>query len=111
RASQLAETVGSGTGVLKFATLGQNSTITLPDPGVSGAATVCYQSSTSCGFATGSSGSYIQNGTSIQTNANYAIRSAATGSVGAVIQGASGQTADLLQLQSWNGSSATTVFS
>jgi hypothetical protein len=85
-----------------------SKTITLPDE----TGTLCIQSSTSCGFATGSGdGDYIQNGTTVQTNANFAIRSAATGSVGAVVQGASGQTADLLQLQSWNGSTATTVFS
>jgi hypothetical protein len=111
RAGQLAATVGSGTGVLKFGTLNQDSTITLPDPGVSGAATVCYQGSTACGFVTGASTNFIQNGTSVQTGANFAIRSAAAGSVGAVIQGFNGQTADLLDLQTWNGTSATTVVS
>ncbi|MET0779432.1 MAG: hypothetical protein ABWY71_01220, partial [Candidatus Saccharimonadales bacterium] len=111
RAGQLASLAGSFTGVLQFAnTFGQDSTITLPDPGAS-TATVCYQGSASCGFVTGTSAGFIQNGTAVQTGANFNIRSAATGSVGAVVQGANGQTADLLQLQSWNGTTATNVFS
>jgi hypothetical protein len=111
RAQRLASLNGSFNGVLEFASsFGQDTTITLPDPGA-GTATVCYQGSTSCGFATGTTGSFIQNGTSVQTNANFNIRSAAIGSVGAVVQGANGQTADLLQLQSWNGTTATNVFS
>ncbi|HTH72633.1 MAG TPA: hypothetical protein VL737_04705 [Candidatus Pristimantibacillus sp.] len=72
--------------------------------------TLCVQNSVNCGFVTGTTASFIQNGTSVQTNANFNIRSAGTGSVGGVIQGANGQTADLLDLQSWNGTSATTVF-
>jgi hypothetical protein len=111
RAGQLASLAGSFTGVLKFAnSFGQDSTITLPDPGAS-TATVCYQGSASCGFLTGTAAGFIQNGTTVQTGANFNIRSAATGSVGAVVQGANGQTADLLQLQSWNGTTATNVFS
>lgn len=111
RAGQLASLSGANTAVLQFAgTINQDSTITLPDPGAGGTATVCYQSSTSCGFAAGTAASYIQNGTSVQTGANFAIRSNATGSVAGVIQGANGQTADLLDVQSWNGTSATTVF-
>jgi hypothetical protein len=59
---------------------------------------------TSSGCTAGSgSGSYIQNGTATQTNANFNIRSAAIGSVAAVIEGANGQTADLLDVQSFNG--------
>lgn len=52
------------------------------------------------------SGNYIQNGTSIQTNTNFAIQSAAAGSVGAVIRGASGQTANL---QEWQSSTGTVL--
>jgi hypothetical protein len=112
RASQLAALAGSHTGVLQFAaSLAQDSQITLPDPGATGAATVCYQSSTACGFLTGTAGSYIQNTTTVQSPGNIAIRSAAIGSVGALIQGANGQTADLLDLQSYNGSTGTNVFS
>lgn len=48
----------------------------------------------------GTSGSYIQNGTSVQT-ANYNIQSAATGSVTATIQGTNGQTADILQVKAY----------
>ncbi len=91
------------------AAVGQNTTITLPDPGA-GSATVCYQNASACGFATSSgSSSYIQNGTSVQTNANYYIRSAAVGSVGAVVEGANGQTADLLRLNTFNGTTSSTV--
>lgn len=110
RAGQLSRLAGSYTGTLEFASsFAQNSLITLPDPGAA-TATVCYQNSASCGFATGSAGSYIQNGTSVQTAANFNIRSNAVGSVTGVLQGANGQTADLFDVQTWNGSIATTVF-
>ncbi|HSX34425.1 MAG TPA: hypothetical protein VLF62_02160 [Candidatus Saccharimonadales bacterium] len=110
RAGQLASLAGSNTAVLQFAaSFGQNTTITLPDP-VSGTATVCYQASSACGFLTGASTDFIQNGTSVQAAANFNIRSAATGSVAAVIQGSNGQTADLLDVQTWNGTTNTTVF-
>jgi len=61
--------------------------------------TVCTV--TGCTPSSGSS-NYIQNGTAAQS-ANYNIRSAAIGSITAVLQGASGQTADMLDLDSWNG--------
>lgn len=110
-AGKMVTDVGGSTGVLQFAgVLGQDSTITLPDPGVGGVATVCYQGDVACGFLTGSSTNFIQNGTSVQLSANFNIRSAGTSSVGAVIQGANGQTADLLNLQTYNGTISTTVF-
>jgi hypothetical protein len=65
--------------------------------------TVC--SSTGC---TASSTSAILNGTSTQTG-NFNIQSAATGSVGGVIEGASGQTADLLDLENGSGAKVVTV--
>jgi hypothetical protein len=111
RAGKLAVLSGGNTAVLEFASsIGQATTITLPDPGGAGTATVCYQNSASCGFLTGAASDYIQNGTTVQTNANFNIRSSATGSVTGVLQGANGQTADILQVQTWNGTSATTVF-
>ena len=90
---------------LSVASLTADRTITLPDE----TGTVCLQNSANCGFLTGATTDYIQNGTTVQT-ANYAIRSSAIGNVGAVIQGANGQTADLFRVQTWNGSLATTVF-
>lgn len=106
RAAQLALQTGANTSTLAFDTQTDSREILLPDEdGV-----LCIQGSTECGFLTGSTGSFIQNGTSVQTAANFNIRSAATGSVGAVIQGENGQTADLLNLQTWNGTTATTVF-
>jgi hypothetical protein len=71
-AGQLASGSGSSRGTLSIASLGQATSITLPDPGA-GTATVCYQSATACGFAPGTSSSYIQNGTSVQTSANFNI--------------------------------------
>ncbi len=62
-------------------------------------------------FATGTAGSFIQNGTSVQTNANFYARSAAIGSVAGVLEGTNGQTADLLDLNSYNGTTSTTVAS
>jgi len=57
---------------------------------------------TGCGVAAGS-GNYIQNGTGLQTGANFNIRSASSSSVVGVLEGASGQTADLLDVQSFGG--------
>lgn len=65
--------------------------------------TVCTSSG-----CTASSASAIQNGTSQQV-ANFNIKSAATGSVGAVIQGASGQTADLFQAKDGSGSTVASI--
>ena len=100
-------TAASGTITLIAPTSPTTNTITLPNA----TGTICLQSSSACGFATGTAASYIQNGTTVQTNANFNIRSAATGSVTGVLQGASGQTADLFDAQTWNGTSATNVFS
>jgi hypothetical protein len=60
--------------------------------------------SSGCGTGSGS-GFYIQNGTGLQTGANFNIRSASSAGVVAVLEGASGQTADLLDVQSFGGSS------
>jgi len=58
--------------------------------------------SSGCGASSGS-GFYIQNGTGIQTGANYYIRSASTSAVTGVLEGASGQTADILDVQAFGG--------
>ena len=88
---------------LNTTTLTANQTITIPNA----TGTICLQSAAACGFAASSgSGNYIQNGTATQT-ANFNIQSAAAGSVGALIEGASGQSADLLELQN---SLAASVF-
>lgn len=70
-----------------------------------GGTTIC--TSSGCTAASGS-GNFIQNGTTVQTNANFAIQSAAAASVGGLIRGAASQTADLFDLQT---STPTTVFS
>lgn len=59
--------------------------------------------------AAGGSGSYIQNGTSLQTTANFNFQSAAAGSVGGIIRGAVGQTANLQEWQDSNGNMLTGV--
>src|ERR1019366_9293486 len=53
--------------------------------------------------STGGSASYIQNGTGLQTTANFNIQSASSASVGGIIQGATSQTADLLQFKNSGG--------
>ena len=58
--------------------------------------------------ATSGSGSYIQNGNGIQSNANFGIQSANATYIGAKVRGAAGQSASLLELQISN---ATSVFS
>ncbi|MDQ5972582.1 MAG: trimeric autotransporter adhesin [Patescibacteria group bacterium] len=63
--------------------------------------------SNNCGYAVAAgSAAYIQNNTTIQPNSNFAIQSAAAGSVGGVIRGAVGQTANL---QEWQDSSGTVL--
>ncbi len=110
-AGRLSQYVTGNTATLSFASsIGQATTITLPDPGVTGVGTVCYQGSSACGFVSGSATNFIQNGTGPQTNANFNIRSASTGSVTGVLQGANGQTADLFNVQTYNGTTSSTVF-
>src|ERR1019366_7688139 len=53
--------------------------------------------------STGGSASYIQNGTGLQTTANFNIQSASSASVGGIIQGATSQTPDLLQFKNSGG--------
>ncbi|MDO8592105.1 MAG: hypothetical protein Q7R60_04305 [bacterium] len=57
----------------------------------------------------GGSGNYIQNGTTLQT-ANYAIQSDLNTHIAAYIRGASGQSADLLQLVSGDGGTIEASF-
>ncbi len=83
-----------------------SGTSTVGTLGTNGSTILCSNSGeiSSCGSSVGS-GSYIYNSTSLQAAANFNIQSAAAGDVGGIIQGASGQTADLLELQN----SANTV--
>ncbi len=67
-ANQLAAGTGSSRGTLSFASLGQATAITLPDP-ASGSATVCYQNANACGFALGSGTAFVQNGNSFGATA------------------------------------------
>ncbi|MBX4199398.1 hypothetical protein KW789_00680, partial [Candidatus Saccharibacteria bacterium] len=101
RSASLADTVGSGTGTLKFTTLTTDRNILLPDE----AGTVCIQNSVNCGFLTsgGGGGSFILNGTSLQSPANFHIQSVNSTSIGGVIQAASSATADIFQLQNGSG--------
>lgn len=64
---------------------------------------------TSAGCTGGGGGSGIDNGTSIQTGANFAIQSAATGSKTAVLKAITGQTADFLDIQDSSGVSKFTI--
>lgn len=85
----------------------------LPDTALATTAspgTICVYNgaSSNCPAATGSA-FYIQNGTTVQTAASYYIRAAAVGDVVGVLEGANGQTADLLRLNTFNGTTSTTV--
>lgn len=71
-----------------------NVSLTIPIV-ASGSDEICLKTLGNCN-ATGSS--FIVNGTGLQTNANFNIQSASTGSVTAQIRALSGQTADLLDL-------------
>ncbi len=75
-------------------------TITLPNE----TGTVCTTGSVCTGYAPASgSGSYIQNGTSLQSNASFIIQSAADTNITAALRSRASQTADLLQIQSSTG--------
>ena len=60
-------------------------------------------------FLTGSPGNYIQNTTTVQTNANFAIESAAAGSVTAKLRLIGSQTADVIQVR--DNADTVTLFS
>ena len=64
--------------------------------------------STGC-IASGGSGTYVNNGTTTQTLANFNIQSANASNVGGVIQGAVGQSADLLDLRNSSGANVLAV--
>ncbi len=59
-----------------------------------------------CAPSAGSS-SYIQNSTSVQTSANFAIQSTSSGSVAGILRGAASQTANIFEVQT---STPSTVF-
>lgn len=92
---------GSGKVVLQTTNPGStNYSLNLPAED----GTLCSTGSVCTGYAPANGGlGYIQNGTSLQTNANFAIQSAAANSVGGVIRGATNQTADLQQWQDSSG--------
>lgn len=68
RAGVLADPANSGA-TLSWAAQGAANSILLPNA----AGTICLQASASCGFATGTSASYIQNTTSVQASSNFNI--------------------------------------
>src|ERR1039458_4456037 len=83
RAGQLADPANTGS-TLTWVAQGAAHSLQLPNE----SGTLCSTGSVCAGYAPGSgSGSYIQNGTSMQPTANFNIQSAAIGSVAAVIQG------------------------
>ena len=84
-ANHLASGTGSSRGTLNFASFGQATDITLPDPGA-GTATVCYQNASACGFATGSGAAVILQGTTpgSQQTGNFNI--SGTGIAGTSLQ-------------------------
>jgi len=66
-----------------------------------GGASICNASGCT---PSSSSGSFIQNSTALQTNANFNFQSADVNGVGGIIRGASGQMADLFEGQTSTGS-------
>ena len=98
-ASTIKGTSGSFTTTLGFTTPTGNRTIDLPNE----SGTLCIQSSSACGFAAGTAASYIQNSTTLQTVANFAIQTGAVGDTTAVIRALTSQTADLMQFQALGG--------
>jgi hypothetical protein len=80
-------------------------TVYLPDE----TGTICLRNSSSCGFLSGSgSASFINNGLSVQNAANFYIRSNGD-SVTGILEASSAQTSDILRLNTYNGTTSTTV--
>jgi hypothetical protein len=83
---------------------------TLTIPAITANASICTDNSICAGYASSSgSGNYIQNSTTLQTNANLAIQSVAANDVGAVIQGTTSQSADLLDVEDIGGTKQLSV--
>lgn len=96
----LRNTSNANTTTLGAVTPTSNRAINLPDE----AGTLCIQSSANCGFALSSgSGNYIQNGTTLQTGANFNIESSATNAVTGVLKAVSGQTANIFEARNSAG--------
>jgi hypothetical protein len=66
-AGQLAKTSGANRGTLGFNTVANNPAIILPDA----SGTVCLQTSSSCGFISGSGTAFIQNGNTLGATAVF----------------------------------------
>lgn len=103
-ANQLQASNGVNIATLGFTTPTATNTILLPDS----SGTVCLNNSSSCGFAPGTTGSYIQNGTSLQTG-NFNIQSSAGNLVTATIQAKSGQTANIFEIKDGSGNVVQSV--
>jgi hypothetical protein len=103
---QLAFATTSG-GTLTLQPTATSSPFTLTLPAETG--TVCTNAT--AGVCSAASTGFIRNQTTVQNGANLYTRSAALGSVVATFEGASGQTADLLDFNTYNGTSSTKVAS
>ena len=103
----LANATNANTITLQTGTTSTSYTLTLPTAvGSTGQCLSATNGTGTLGWATCTTGSYINNSTSLQTSANFNIQSSATGNVTGVIRQLGSQTADLLQFQD---SSATPV--
>ena len=104
-ASQLQVSNGANLGTLTFTTPTATDNILLPDA----SGTVCLDNSSACGFASASgSSNYIQNGTALQSPANFNIQSTSTTAATGKIEALASQTSSLLQFVASDG---TTVLS
>jgi len=99
-ATQLRDSNGANIATLGFTAPTANRTVTLRDA----SGTICLESSALCGFAptTGGTG-YIQNGTSLQTNANFYVQTSSTSAITGLIRAIGSQTADLLRFADSSG--------
>jgi hypothetical protein len=97
-ATQLQTTNGSNTATLSFTSPSANDSLVLPDA----SGTICLDTSSACGFVTGSSTNFIQNATTTQA-ANFNIQGASSTAASAVIEANSSGTGDLLDLENGSG--------
>lgn len=95
---------GTGTLTLQGPTTPNVGNFALTIPAITGNANICTDNAVCAGYAPSTgSGSYIQNTTTVQTNANFAIQSVSDASITAYIKERATQSADTFHIDDSNG--------
>ncbi|HSX37021.1 MAG TPA: hypothetical protein VLG13_02805, partial [Patescibacteria group bacterium] len=109
--SQTISSAASFTGTLNVATGYQVGGAAASGNFLRGNGTNFVSSVIQAGDVPSGSSYYIQNNNTVQTGANFYIRSAANNKVASIIEGANGQSVDLVEINTYNGTTSSTVTS